>query len=204
MLKLILVFAAGFAACALGLWLWQSVWSFGAQKPEDYAGATPRFDLRQALSGPMLSEGVLFDYTGRANTRFIAEMTGLWSAEGGALSETFRYDTGGVQSRRWEVSFGKDGRFTATAGDIVGEATGIQSGDTAMLRYRLRLPEEAGGHVLDVTDWMYLMENGVVMNRSQMRKHGVLAAELIAVIRKAPAEEAAQATPAREAARVGE
>jgi hypothetical protein len=40
--------------------------------------------------------------------------------------------------------------------------------------------------VLDVTDWMYLMENGTIINRSQFRKWGVKVAELIATMRPAP------------------
>jgi hypothetical protein len=56
-----------------------------------------------------------------------------------------------------------------------------------VLRYRIRLTPEAGGHVLDVTDWMYLMENGTIMNRSQFRKFGIKLAELVATMRPAPA-----------------
>ena len=53
--------------------------------------------------------------------------------------------------------------------------------------YKLRLPPAAGGHVLDVTDWMYLGENGTVMNRSQFSKFGIKVAELIATMRPLPA-----------------
>lgn len=191
MMKLVLAFLLGFLACGLSGWLISSFWSFGAQKPAEYAATKPAFDFRQALKGRLLSEGVIFDYTGRMNIRFVAEMNGTWSEEGGLLTEDFRYDDGRLQARRWSVRFGENGAFTATAPDIIGEAQGVLRGGTASLTYKLRLPEEAGGHVLDVTDWMYLMENGVVMNRSQMRKFGVLAAELIAVIRPAESVEAA-------------
>ena len=51
------------------------------------------------------------------------------------------------------------------------------------MRYKLRLAEDAGGHVLDVVDWLYLMENGTIVNRSQMRKFGIKVAELVASIR---------------------
>jgi hypothetical protein len=53
------------------------------------------------------------------------------------------------------------------------------------LDYRIRLPEDAGGHVLAVTDWMYLMENGTIINRSQFRKWGIKVAELVATMRPA-------------------
>jgi len=66
----------------------------------------------------------------------------------------------------------------------------VQKGAGVMLRYRLRLPEASGGHVLDVTDWMYLMQNGTIINRSQFRKFGVTVAELVATMRPADAEQA--------------
>ena len=52
---------------------------------------------------------------------------------------------------------------------------------------RIKLDEEAGGHVLNVTDWMYLMENGTIMNRSQFTKFGITVAELVATMRRLPA-----------------
>jgi len=51
------------------------------------------------------------------------------------------------------------------------------------LKYTIKLTKEAGGHALNVTDWMYLMENGVVMNRSQFRKFGIKVAEVVATMR---------------------
>ena len=53
------------------------------------------------------------------------------------------------------------------------------------LSYRIKLPPEAGGHTLDVTDWMYLVENGTIINRSQFRKFGIKVAELVATMRPA-------------------
>ena len=55
------------------------------------------------------------------------------------------------------------------------------------MRYRIRLEPDAGGHVLDVTDWLYVMENGAIMNRSEFRKFGFRVGELVATMR--PAQE---------------
>ena len=59
------------------------------------------------------------------------------------------------------------------------------SGATARLRYRLQLPESAGGWQVDVTDWPYLGEDGVIVNRSQFRRFGILVGELVGSIRPA-------------------
>jgi len=157
---------------------------FGSQRPERYADTGPKLALAQHLAGPLVSEGVIHGPLGNVRARFVARMSGEWNAEGGVLREHFVYaDSGETQQREWTVAFGEGGRFSATAPDIVGEATGRLSGSTARMQYRLRLPERAGGHVLDVTDWLYLLPNGTIVNRSEMRKFGIRVAELAATIR---------------------
>ncbi len=171
---------------ALGLVVVQRVFlDFMAQRPADYAATEPAFDIRQALDGPLIASGVIYGPTGRVATRFVAEMTGTWDAEGGRLAEDFRYDTGRTQQRAWRIVTGDDGRFTATAADVVGTGQGEVSGATAVLRYRLRLPADAGGWEVDVTDWLYLGEDGVIVNRSQFRRFGILVGELVGSIRPA-------------------
>ncbi|SLN66636.1 hypothetical protein PSA7680_03528 [Pseudoruegeria aquimaris] len=157
--------------------------SFRAQKSAQYIGTSPAFDIRTHLSGPIQSEGVIFGPTGRAVSRFVAEMEGSWEGSRGILTERFHYSSGDVQNRAWHLTMGNDGTFTAEADDIIGKAHGRMEGATVRMTYRIRLKEDAGGHVLDVTDWMYLMENGAIMNKSEMRKAGIKVAELIATMR---------------------
>ncbi|MEL6205711.1 MAG: DUF3833 family protein, partial [Pseudomonadota bacterium] len=100
----------------------------------------------------------------------------------GRMTEHFVYDSGRVQDREWTFTVAGT-KITATAPDLVGKGTGKQEGATVVLNYRLRLPKESGGHVLDVTDWMYQVENGTIMNRSQFRMFGLKVGELIATMR---------------------
>jgi Protein of unknown function (DUF3833) len=157
--------------------------SFTAQSPSDYTGTGPVFDLRLHLSGSMSCEGVIFGPTGRVTSRFVADMQGSWTGPTGTLAEVFRYDSGTVQHRAWTLALEPGGKIIATAPDVVGQGTGQVEGSGVVLRYRIRLTPEAGGHVLDVTDWMYLLENGTIMNRSQFRKFGIKVAELVATMR---------------------
>lgn len=158
---------------------------FMAQGPAEYADTAPPFDLRQALDGPLVASGVIYGPTGRVAARFTAEMEGTWDAEGGTLAEHFRYDSGSTQDRAWRIIPGDGGRFTATAADVAGTGEGVVSGATVLLRYRLRLPEGAGGWEVDVTDWLYRGEDGVIVNRAQFRRFGLLVGELVGSIRPA-------------------
>lgn len=176
----------GVVAVVALLVVWNRSATFRAQKPSHYAALGPEFDLRQHLSGPILCEGMIYGPTGRVTSRFVADMDGVWQGDTGTLSEVFRYDNGKVQTRAWTLMVAPDGGIVATAPDVIGQGTGQASGPTVVLRYRIRLTPEAGGHVLDVIDWMYLMENGTIMNRSQFRKFGIKVAELVATMRPNP------------------
>lgn len=158
---------------------------FMAQRPSDYAATGPALDLRRAFSGPLVASGVIYGPAGRVATRFVADMEGRWDNEGGILSEDFRYDTGRTQQRAWRIVPDGEGRFAATAPDVVGTGELEVAGATARLRYRLRLPEDAGGWQVDVTDWLYLGADGVILNRSEFRRFGILVGELVGSIRPA-------------------
>lgn len=177
------------AAVILGL---QAVirrfWSFKAQVPSDYVEGQPQFDLRRHLNGPILCEGVIYGPLGRVTSRFVGEFDARWDGNSGVMKERFTYDNGSVQDREWHLRLGNDGSIKATAPDVVGTGTGTQMGSAVQLNYRIRLPDSAGGHVLDTVDWMYLAPNGTIVNRSQFRKFGIQVAELVATMRPADTE----------------
>ena len=179
--------AGQFTAVAIVALVTNHYMGFTSQKPADFAGKGPVFDPRSHLSGPILCEGVVYGPTGRVSSRFVADMEGVWQGTTGVLVERFRYDTGTVQNRVWTLRLGNDGAIAAEAPDVVGVGVGRAQGSAVEMRYRIRLSPEAGGHVLDVVDWMYLMENGTIMNRSQFRKFGIKVAELVATMRRVKA-----------------
>ena len=158
---------------------------FAAQRPSDYASDVgERFDMRKHLNGPLVCEGVIYGPTGRISTRFVGDFDVRWDGDTGVMTETFHYDDGDVQHREWTITLSEDGRIVAKAPDVIGDGTGQQSGPSVRMRYRIKLPEESGGHVLSAIDWMYLAPNGTIVNRSQFRKFGIKVAELVATMRK--------------------
>lgn len=157
---------------------------FRGQRPGEYAGLGPELDLSLHLGGSNVCEGVIFGPTGRMTSRFRASMTGRWTGQEGTLEVDFQYDGGGTQKRVWHISVTGYDRVVARADDVQGEGHGRVVGPTAQLSYTIVLPDDAGGYVLSVTDWMYLTEAGTILNRSQFRKGGLLVAELMATIRR--------------------
>lgn len=173
----------GLAIAVGGLKTWDAIWSFRAQTLADYAEAdTPA--LKDVLGRTFQAEGVIYDFTGRVKSRFNARIVGAFDDAGGTLNEEFVYASGAVDRREWSIRFLPDGQgFTATAPDVIGEGEGKITGDAIRMTYRLQLPERAGGHVLNVVDWLYLLPDGSIVNRSEMRKFGFKAAELVATFR---------------------
>lgn len=189
-MEYLLLVLLGMTLAFAAIWARGRYTGFLSQSPDDYAeGRAGRFDLRRHLNGPMICEGVIYGPLGRVTTRFEAEFDVTWDGNVGVMSETFRYDDGTEQVRTWRLRLGNDGRIRATADDVVGHGEGVQSGDSVLLKYRLRLPESSGAHVLDVVDWMYLAPNGNIINRSQFRKFGFKVAELVATMRPNQLEE---------------
>jgi hypothetical protein len=167
---------------SLCLLIYTRYYSFAAQKPLDYRDG-PLFDIRQRLNGPLICEGMIYGPTGRVVSRFVADIEATWDGDIGTMKEVFHYDSGTVQTREWTLTLGAGGVIKAQAADVVGDGQGQQMGSSVLLNYRVKLADAAGGHVLDTTDWMYLMENGSIMNRSQFRKFGIKVAELVATMR---------------------
>ncbi|WP_121024506.1 DUF3833 domain-containing protein [Litoreibacter meonggei] len=158
--------------------------SFLGQRPDDYEATGPAFDLRTHLSGPIQCEGMIYGPTGKVTSRFVADMDVKWNGNVGVMREDFLYDSGERQQRQWTLTVGNDGAIRAEAPDVIGVGIGMQKGSAVQLKYRIKLPESSGGHELDTVDWMYLVENGTIMNRSQFRKYGIKVAELVATMRK--------------------
>lgn len=156
---------------------------FRAQTAEDYRDGHPRFDLATHLNGKMLCEGAIFGPTGRVTSTFVARFDAKWDNNVGVIDEHFVYDDGETQDRQWTITLGEDGNFTATAPDVLDTGKGSQAGAAVLFRYRIKVPESAGGYVLSAFDCMYLTSDGTIINRSQFRKFGIRVAELVATIR---------------------
>jgi|TARA_B110000908_G_scaffold70499_1_gene84955 hypothetical protein len=157
--------------------------TFFAQSPQDYMGDNMVFDLRHHLNGPIVCEGVIYGPFARVSSRFVGKFDCEWTGNQGVMKEQFNYDDGSVQNREWNLTIGEKGAIKATAPDVIGQGIGVQAGSSVQLKYRIRMPDSAGGHILDIVDWMYLAPNGNIVNRSQFRKYGFQVAELLATMR---------------------
>ena len=140
---------------------------------QDYAKATPVLELRDYFNGTLDAYGIFTDRSGKVVKRFAVVMACNWTGDQGVLDEAFTYSDGTTQRRIWRLTRHADGSYTGVADDVVGSAEGQQSGNAFHWAYTLALPID--GHVIEVQfdDWMYLMNDKVMLNKAVMRKWGV-------------------------------
>jgi hypothetical protein len=142
-------------------------------KVTDYAAQKPVLELRDYFNGTLDAYGVFTDRSGQVVKRFTVVMECSWQGDQGVLDEVFSYSDGTTQRRVWRLQRLADGRFTGQADDVVGTAQGQQSGNAFHWTYTLALPVD--GCIIEVQfdDWMYLMNDKVMLNKAAMRKWGV-------------------------------
>ncbi|CAN5137697.1 DUF3833 domain-containing protein [soil metagenome] len=145
----------------------------GPVPPSHYAAEKPLLDLKQYFNGTLDAWGMFQDRSGTVVKRFKVVMTCRWEGDVGTLDEDFTYSDGSKQRRVWTLRKVADGRYIGTAPDVIGEAIGVTSGNALRWNYVLALPVDGSVYHVDFEDWMYLMDDRVMLNRAQMSKYGV-------------------------------
>jgi hypothetical protein len=155
-----------------------------APTPADYADQLPRLDLRRYFEGPITAHGIFTDRGGKVVRRFTVRMTGTWNGNQGVLDEDFTYSDGKKERRIWRLTDLGNGRYVGRADDVVGDALGVAAGNALNWRYTLSLPVD--GRIIEVQfdDWMYLMDDRVMLNKAAMSKYGIRLGEVTLVFTK--------------------
>ncbi len=178
---------AGTAALVLGLTGNALLAGCASPTPADYASQTPRLDLRQYFNGKLLAHGIVTDRSGKVMQRFTVLITGTWQGDTGTLDEQFSYADGRREQRVWTLTRGDNGRYTGRAADVLGQAQGLAAGNALNWRYTLRVPVDGRDWEIDFDDWMFLVDDKVMLNRAVMSKFGFRLGEVLLSFQRLPA-----------------
>ncbi len=148
-------------------------------RPEDYAAERPVLDLARYFDGRVTAHGVFQDRNGRVVKRFTVQIDGQWQGDRGTLDERFLYSDGSTQRRVWRLQRGADGAWRGEADDVVGTAEGRAVGNALNWRYTLRLPVDGREWEVQFDDWMFLVDERVMLNRARMSKFGITLGEVL-------------------------
>jgi hypothetical protein len=155
-----------------------------APQVSDYANEKPVFDLKKYFNGVVDGWGIFTDRSGKVVKRFLVTINCTWTGDDGVLDEDFVYGDGTKQKRIWRMKKLADGRYEGRADDVVGVGNGQQSGNAFRWGYTLRLPVDGTTYQVQFDDWMYQMDDHVVINKATMSKLGFTLGELVVNFKK--------------------
>ncbi len=169
--------ASGLAASALAasVWIGSVLLASGCAAPAvvDYAAARPLLDIRHYLEGELTAHGMFSDRSGSIKRRFVVQLTGTWHGNEGTLDERFSYDDGERQRRIWRITDEGNGRYSGRADDVIGVADGQAAGNALRWRYTLALPVNGTVRHVQFDDWMFLIDDRVMLNVASVSKFGI-------------------------------
>jgi hypothetical protein len=137
----------------------------GGPSLDHYKGSTPPLNLQEYFTGPIKAWGVV-------------------QGDVGTLDEDFKYYDGETQLRTWTIKRIADNKYEGTAGDILGKADGEVNGGAMRWAYQMDLPVGDKTYKITFDDWMFLMNDGILINRSYLKKFGFTVAELTLFMQK--------------------
>ena len=142
-----------------------------------YREATPVLDLSRYFNGTIDGWGMFQGRSGEVIKRFHVVIDARWETQDGVatgtLDEHFSWADGTTSRRVWTITKTAEGRYVGRADDVVGDAIGDASGNALHWRYTLALPVDGRVWNVAIDDWMFLIDDKVMLNRSAMSKFGI-------------------------------
>ena len=152
--------------------------------PEAYRDQKPTLDVATYFNGPLTAWGYFADRSGEVKRRFTVRMTGVWQGNEGVLTEDFDWSDGERSQRIWRITRLDAHRYIGRADDVKGEATGTAYGNALQWKYTLLLPVDGKTYEVQFDDWMLLMNDEVMLNKSEMRKFGFKLGEVLIAFKR--------------------
>lgn len=161
-----------------------SIASCGSVDVARYADQQPTLDLERFFSQPVKAWGMFQKRSGEVAKRFEVNIVSRREGNNLILDERFLYSDGTRQRRVWVLTPTGQGGWIGRADDVVGVASGQVAGNTLHWRYRLNLPVGDSTYEMSMDDWMYLMDEDTLINRTHMSKFGVEAGQVTLFFRR--------------------
>ncbi|XPF96296.1 DUF3833 domain-containing protein [Colwellia sp. RE-S-Sl-9] len=158
------------------------VTSCSSPKIEDYKNTTPDLVLEDFFNGKLVAYGIVLDRSGKLSRRFTVKLEAYWDNNKGTINEWFVFDDGEKSTRTWQLIKQKDNIYTGTANDVVGTAKGQTNGSALYWQYDLLITVDGSEYQVTLDDWMYLIDNKRLFNKTDIIKYGLKVGEIILYI----------------------
>lgn len=155
-------------------------------KLEDYKDKKPILKLEEYFNGKTIARGVFEDRFGNIKKSFKVFIDGSWDGKYLILKEDFIYDDGTKDYREWKLTKdqNKPNHYSGYADGVIGTASGSVSGNAFNWKYGFKL--KVGNSTLNVKfdDWMFLQEDGYLINIAKVKKFGITLGRVILFFEK--------------------
>lgn len=158
----------------------------GGTDPKSFEGETPRLLLEEFFEGELVAYGIFEDRFGDLRRRFKVDIQGDWNPQTRTLTldERFTYADGETDRRVWTIEKLGPHRYKGTAPDVIGTAEGESYGNAFTWSYKLDLDVGDSTWRVRFNDWMYKMDDDVLINRASVRRWGIEIGTLTITFRK--------------------
>ena len=154
-----------------------------------YKNENPTLNLKEFFNGEVKAWGIFTNRSGEVIKRFTVVMDCSWNGDEGILDEKFIYSDGTKQQRIWKLKDLGMGTYQGSASDVVGIAQGQSSGNALQWKYILSLPVDDMVWEVQFEDWMYQIDQNVMINKARMTKWGIYLGEVTLSFTKTPSVE---------------
>ncbi|MDT0583193.1 MULTISPECIES: DUF3833 domain-containing protein [Alteromonadaceae] len=152
---------------------------------EQYKAVEPDFNIESFFDGKVKAWGIVQNRDGDVVQRFVVNIDGYMKEGNLILDETFEYGVGeGPLTRVWTLSKNANGTYTGNAGDIAGPATGTPYGNAFNFVYEMDLAVDDSTYRVNFDDWFWAFDENTMMNRSYIKKFGLVMAEVTIFMQK--------------------
>lgn len=142
------------------------------------ADGGPVFDPVRYWTGHAVSWGVLENRSGEPTGRVTTDCRGVPEGADG-LHMVQHLDVDGAPSEReWHMRRIAPGRYEATASDMIGTVVGEAHGRAFHWTWTLALDPGNSLKNVSMDQWMYLMDDGALLNHTTIGKLGVTVAQV--------------------------
>ena len=142
-------------------------------KLAEFKDARPHFVLEDYFMGETRAWGIFEDRFGNLRKQFYVSIQGFWEQDEFVLDEKFSYHDGETDQRVWRIRQPQNARYEGTADDVIGVARGEASGNALRWRYKMSLKIASRSWTVAFDDWMFLQQDGVLINRAKVSKWGI-------------------------------
>jgi len=141
--------------------------------------AIPPFLPERYFARRLEAYGVFVDRFGTIRRQFEVAVSGRQTESGFVLDESFRYDDGETEERRWDVTVLGNGRYEGRCADVVGVARGVCTANMLSWRYSFRLAMYGRKVTVRFDDVMVLQAGDILVNRATISKAGCRLVEVL-------------------------